>query len=119
LINLDENAVSAIKKFYLQKIKNAKPKINEKIYSMTDDVIYKFANIGQIDKIKVHNLLRLANEFIQPSELLKSLGYQDKDLGIAITRLEKEFYNNPDRIKKILDSKNAEEIKKIIFISKA
>jgi len=119
LLSLNENTVSSIKKLYLQKAKSAKPKINEKIYSMTEDMIYSFANISHIDRIKISNFLRLANEFIQPSELLKSLGYQERELGMAIARLEKEFYKNPDMVKRILDSGNSEEIKKIIFISKS
>jgi tRNA nucleotidyltransferase/poly(A) polymerase len=118
LLNLNEDTVSVIKRFYLQKAKNAKPKINEKIYPITDDVIYRFAELNHIDKQKVSNLLRLANEFVQPSELLQSLGYNGRELGVAIERLEKEFYNNPDKVKQIISSGDAEEIKKIIFISK-
>jgi len=118
LIGLNEDTAPVIKRFYIQKAKNSKPKINEKIYPMTDNAIYKFAELNHIDKQKVSNLLRLANDFVQPSELLQSLGYKDRDLGIAIERLEKEFYNNPDKVKKILDSGDAEEIKKIILINK-
>lgn len=118
LLNLNEDTVSVIKRFYLQKAKNAKPKINEKIYPITDDVVYKFAELNHIDKQKVSNLLRLANEFVQPSELLQSLGYNGVELGVAIERLEKEFYNNPDKVKQIISSSDAEEIKKIILISK-
>lgn len=81
-------------------------------------MIYRFAELNHIDKQKVSNLLRLANEFVQPSELLQSLGYNGRELGVAIERLEKEFYNNPDKVKQIISSGDAEEIKKIIFISK-
>ena len=116
LLNLNENTASAIKKFYLQKVKAAKPKINGNIYSITEEVMNKFSLLNNIDKIKIINFLKLANEFRQPSELLKAMGYQDKDLGIAIERLEKEFYKNPERVKKAIDSGDKEEIKKIIFI---
>jgi len=85
---------------------------------MTEEVMDKFANLNHIDKVKIKNLLRLADEFIQPSELLKTLGYKDRELGIAIARIEKEFFKNPDRVKPIIDSGDAEEIKKMIFISK-
>jgi tRNA nucleotidyltransferase/poly(A) polymerase len=118
LINLNEDNASVTKKFYLQKVKNAKPKIGDKIYPITENVINKFAEINHIDSLKIKNLLRLANEFIQPSNILFSMGYKGQDMGIAIARLEKEFYKNPDRIKNILDSQNQDEIKKIIFISK-
>lgn len=118
LLTLNEDTASVIKKFYLQKAKNAKPKINEKLYPMTDEVIYKFAELNHIDKQKINNFLRLSIEFVQPSELLQSLGYKDRELGMAIERLEKEFYNNPDKVKKALDSGDAEEIKKIILIDK-
>jgi len=119
LLDLKENTASAIKRFYLQKAKNSNPKINEKFYPMTDDVIYKFADLNHIDKLKIKNFLRLANEFVQPSELLKSLGYEREALGMAIARLEKEFYKNPNRVKNIISSGDAEEIKKLIFIGKS
>ena len=118
LLKLDEDNASEIKKFYSQKVKNAIPKISEKPYPMTEEVVDKFANLNHIDKIRINNLLRLANEFVQPSDLLKSLGYKDRELGIAIARLEKEFFKNPNKVKSILDSGDAEEIKKIIFINK-
>jgi len=118
LISLNEDNASEIKKFYSQKVKNAKPVISEKPYPMTEEVMDKFANLNHIDKVKIKNLLRLADEFIQPSELLKTLGYKDRELGIAIARIEKEFFKNPDRVKPIIDSGDAEEIKKMIFISK-
>ena len=118
LLSLNEDTASVIKKFYVQKAKSSKPKINEKIYTMTDDVIYRFAELNNIDKHKIHNFLRLANEFTQPSELLQSLGYEKRDLGIAIERLEKEFYNNPDKVKNIIDSSDIEEIKNVILIKK-
>jgi len=118
LLSLTEDTAPAIKRFYIQKAKNAKPKINEKIYPITDDVVYKFAELNHIDKQKISNLLRLANEFIQPSELLQSLGYNGRELGVAIERLEKEFYKNPDKVKQVITSGDAEEIKKIILINK-
>jgi len=118
LLNLNENTVSEIKKFYISKAKYSNPKIGETNFPMNNELIYKFALLSNIDKIKIDNFLRLANEFVQPTELLKSLGYQEKDLGMAISRLEKEFYKNPNKIKSILDSKNIEEITKLIFISK-
>jgi hypothetical protein len=119
LLNLNEDTASAIKKFYLQKAKDSKSKINEKIYPVTDNVIYKFADLNNIDKNKVKNLLRLANEFVQPSDLLKSIGYIDRDLGIAIDKLEKEFYKNPDKVKRIIDSGDLDKIKEIIFMQKS
>lgn len=119
LLNLNEDTASAIKKFYLQKAKDSKSKINEKIYPVADNVIYKFADLNNIDKNKVKNLLRLANEFVQPSDLLKSIGYIDRDLGIAIDKLEKEFYKNPDKVKRIIDSGDLDKIKEIIFMQKS
>jgi hypothetical protein len=107
-----------MKRFYLQKIKNSKPKINDQIYYMSDDIMYKFADLNHIDKIKIKNLLRLANEFVQPSELLKSLGLFDANLGNAIAVLEKEFFNNPNKIKKIIDSNNIDDIKNLLFKNK-
>lgn len=119
LISLNEDNVSEIKKFYSQKVKNAKPVISEKAYPITEEVMNKFANLNHIDKVKIKNLLRLVDEFIQPSELLKTLGYKDRELGIAISRIEKEFFKSPDRVKPIIDSGDAEQIKKLIFINKS
>jgi tRNA nucleotidyltransferase/poly(A) polymerase len=118
LLNITEDTISEIKKFYTSKAKHSNPKINEKNYPMSDNLIYEFAKSNNIDISKIDNFLRLANEFVQPSELLKTLGYQEKDLGVAISRLEKEFYKNPDKVKSALDSKNIDEINKIIFIRK-
>lgn len=115
LINLNDNNVSVTKGTYLSKIKNAKNKINDKIYPITDSVIYKFAELNNIDKHKIKNLLRLAREFVSPSSILQRLGFQGKDFGNAVRKLEKEFYKNPDKIKKIINSKNEDEIKNVLF----
>ena len=94
------------------------PKINETSYPMTEDVIYKFASLNNIDKVKIDNMMRLAKEFRSLPVVLMSIGYRGFELGTAISRLEKEFYKNPDRVKKILDSGDKDEINKIIFIGK-
>lgn len=119
LLSLDEKTVIGIKKLFSQKVMSAKPKINGKTYTMTEDVIDKFASINHIDKLKIKNLLRLVNEFKQPSALLMSIGYKQEELGSAIDRLQIEFFKNPDRVKDALESGNIDKIREVIFINKA
>ena len=122
LIGLDESNVRVIKNTYKNQIKNSKPAIiNEKEYKLTEKEIYNFADLNNIDKIKIKNMIRLANEFpINVSTYLFPLGFKPGlEMGTAIERLENEFYKNPDKVKMIFDSGDAEEIKKIIFINKS
>jgi hypothetical protein len=116
LLNLDENTVSSIKKFYSQKVRNSKPKILNKFYPITESDMYEFANINNIDSAKIRNFLRLVNEFVQPSSILQSFGYSGKDMGNAISRIEKEFFKNPDEVKRVISSGDKSEINKLIFI---
>ena len=119
LIGLSENTVSGIKSECARIMLSTQiPKINETSYPMTEDVIYKFASLNNIDKVKIDNMMRLAKEFRSLPVVLMSIGYRGFELGTAISRLEKEFYKNPDRVKKILDSGDKDEINKIIFIGK-
>lgn len=105
IINLSSETVSELKKLYAQKLKILHIK----------DMVYEFATINKISKFKIDNFFRLVNEFSPPSELLISLEYKGRDFGIAIEKLEKAFYKNPDRIKAMFDSSDTEEIKKIVF----
>jgi hypothetical protein len=122
LTRLNENTVCEIKKTYRDQIKNSKPAIiNEKAYIVTEKEMDDFANLNHIDKVKIKNMIRLTNEFpAKTSTILFPLGFAPgREMGIAAERLEKEFFKNPDKIKSIIDSGNAEEIKKIIFINKS
>ena len=122
LIGLDESNVRVIKNTYKNQIKNSKPAtINEKEYKLTEKEIYNFADLNSIDKIKIKNMIRLANEFpANISTYLFPLGFKPGfEMGAPIERLEIEFYKNPDKVKRILDSGDAEELKKIIFINKS
>jgi tRNA nucleotidyltransferase/poly(A) polymerase len=115
LSNLSEKNVCEMKRFYLKNVSRAIPQINEVQYPTTPEQILHYANINNIDKIKISNFVRLITELPRPSIVLSKLDIlPGKEMGLAAIKLEKEFFKDPQRVSKMINSKDWVALKQLL-----